>query len=99
MQRQVRQGGRCTNEGEQSSGDQGHQPGRRRPPPEQFKRAQQASQLAAVLPNPLRWSAGRPNGYVIRRAAWIRQQMNQLGGSHYLNQLKPQRPDWWPRWL
>ena len=60
---------------------------------------QQASQLAAVLPNPLRWSAGRPNGYVIRRAAWIRQQMNQLGGSHYLNQLKPQRPDWWPRWL
>ncbi len=60
---------------------------------------QQASQLAAVLPNPLRWSAGRPDAYVNRRAAWIRQQMTQLGGSHYLNQLKPQRPDWWPRWL
>lgn len=60
---------------------------------------QQASQLAAVLPNPLRWSAGRPDAYVNRRAAWIRQQMTQLGGSHYLNQLKAARPDWWPRWL
>lgn len=42
---------------------------------------QQASQLAAVLPNPLRWSAGRPDGYILRRSAWIRQQMNQLGAA------------------
>ncbi|MCU1718443.1 monofunctional biosynthetic peptidoglycan transglycosylase [Pseudomonas sp. 5P_3.1_Bac2] len=49
---------------------------------------QQASQLAAVLPNPLRWSAGKPNTYIQRRASWIRQQSRQLGGSHYLNQLK-----------
>lgn len=49
---------------------------------------QQASQLAAVLPNPLRWSAGKPNAYIQRRASWIRQQSRQLGGSHYLNQLK-----------
>ena len=48
---------------------------------------QQASLLAAVLPNPRQWSASRPNSRVARRAAWIRQQMWQLGGSHYLKQL------------
>ena len=48
---------------------------------------QQASLLAAVLPNPRQWSAGRPGGYVSRRAGWIRQQMWQLGGSHYLQRL------------
>ncbi|MFI7868936.1 monofunctional biosynthetic peptidoglycan transglycosylase, partial [Ectopseudomonas khazarica] len=26
-------------------------------------------------------------------------QMNQLGGGHYLNQLKPRYPHWWPGWL
>ncbi|AYC31117.1 monofunctional biosynthetic peptidoglycan transglycosylase [Pseudomonas cavernae] len=55
---------------------------------------QQASQLAAVLPNPHRWRAGRPNAYVSRRASWIRQQMRQLGGSHYLGELQPSRPAW-----
>ncbi len=49
---------------------------------------QQASLLAAVLPNPRQWSAGRPNRHVSGRAAWIRQQMWQLGGSHYLNRLQ-----------
>lgn len=48
---------------------------------------QQASQLAAVLPNPIRWSAGKPDAYIQRRANWIRQQVRQLGGSHYLNKL------------
>ena len=48
---------------------------------------QQASLLAAVLPNPRAWSAGRPSAYVSRRANWIRQQMWQLGGSHYLKRL------------
>jgi monofunctional biosynthetic peptidoglycan transglycosylase len=60
---------------------------------------QQASLLAAVLPNPRQWSANRPSSHVSRRAAWIRQQMRQLGGSHYLNQLQATRPDWWSRWL
>jgi len=59
--------------------------------------ARQASQLAAVLPNPHRWSAGRPDAHVLRRANWIRQQVHQLGGSHYLNRLKTQAPDWWPK--
>ncbi|NQD92336.1 monofunctional biosynthetic peptidoglycan transglycosylase [Pseudomonas sp. CrR25] len=60
---------------------------------------QQASLLAAVLPNPRQWSASRPNSRVNRRAAWIRQQMWQLGGSHYLNRLQATYPDWWPNWL
>ncbi|MCF7200973.1 monofunctional biosynthetic peptidoglycan transglycosylase [Pseudomonas oligotrophica] len=47
----------------------------------------QASLLAAVLPNPRSWDAGRPSGYVQRRAGWIRQQMRQLGGSDYLRRL------------
>lgn len=49
---------------------------------------QQASLLAAVLPNPRNWSASRPSTYVARRAGWIRQQMSQLGGDSYLEQLQ-----------
>ncbi|WP_342245052.1 monofunctional biosynthetic peptidoglycan transglycosylase [Pseudomonas sp. OTU5201] len=48
---------------------------------------QQAALLAAVLPNPRKWSPSRPSGYVATRAGWIRRQMNQLGGSSYLEQL------------
>ncbi|MNR52256.1 monofunctional biosynthetic peptidoglycan transglycosylase [compost metagenome] len=48
---------------------------------------QQATLLAAVLPNPRKWSPSRPSGYVATRASWIRRQMNQLGGSSYLRQL------------
>ena len=51
--------------------------------------AQQSSQLAAVLPNPREWNAGRPGPHVRSRAAWIRRQVNQLGGSHYLDSLRP----------
>ena len=61
--------------------------------------SRQASLLAAVLPNPRQWSAGKPSGHVNNRAAWIRQQMRQLGGSHYLQRIKPDRRDWWPSWL
>ena len=50
--------------------------------------AAQASQLAAVLPNPREWNAGRPGPHVRQRAGWIRQQVRQLGGSHYLNGLQ-----------
>jgi len=60
---------------------------------------QQASLLAAVLPNPREWNAGRPGGYVARRAGWIRRQMGQLGGSHYLDRLDAERAEWWPSWL
>ncbi|GGY00057.1 monofunctional biosynthetic peptidoglycan transglycosylase [Litchfieldella qijiaojingensis] len=47
----------------------------------------QASRLAAILPNPRGWSASRPNYHVERRSAWIRQQMRNLGGEAYLQQL------------
>ena len=50
--------------------------------------ARQASLLAAILPNPRQWSASRPSAYVNRRAGWIRQQMRQLGGSHYIRALQ-----------
>jgi monofunctional biosynthetic peptidoglycan transglycosylase len=49
--------------------------------------AYQCSLLAAVLPNPLRLDPGHPSTYVNQRARWIRQQMQQLGGSHYLKQM------------
>lgn len=52
---------------------------------------QQASYLAAVLPNPRQWSASRPSSYVLRRASWIRQQMRQLGGDEYLKGLNHSR--------
>ncbi|POF87268.1 monofunctional biosynthetic peptidoglycan transglycosylase [Pseudomonas putida] len=52
---------------------------------------QQAAQLAAVLPSPLKWNAGRPSTYVANRAGWIRRQMSQLGGADYLQQLEAGR--------
>jgi monofunctional biosynthetic peptidoglycan transglycosylase len=59
----------------------------------------QASLLAATLPNPRQWSASRPSAYVSRQASRVRQQMHQLGGSHYLNRPKTDYPQWWPSWL
>jgi len=48
---------------------------------------QQASLLAAVLPNPVRYRVDRPSAWVERRAGWIRRQMNNLGGTSYLSKL------------
>ena len=56
---------------------------------------QQASLLAAVLPNPRNWSASRPSPYVLRRSSWIRQQMSQLGGDQYLMTLNHSRQALW----
>ena len=44
----------------------------------------EAACLAAVLPSPRRMSAHRPSLYVIKRAFWIMEQMEQLGGEAYL---------------
>jgi monofunctional biosynthetic peptidoglycan transglycosylase len=49
----------------------------------------QAARLAAVLPNPRRFHAEAPSAYVQRRAAWIAQQMSQLGGPAYLTRPAP----------
>ncbi len=48
----------------------------------------QAALLAAVLPNPIRYQAKNPSGYVLRRQQWILRQMDQLGGEQYLQANK-----------
>ena len=47
----------------------------------------QAALLAAVLPNPIRYSAVKPSGYVRGRQNWIIRQINSLGGSDYLKDI------------
>lgn len=46
-----------------------------------------AALLAAVLPNPSRYSARRPSSYINGRRQWIHRQMRLLGGTTYLEQL------------
>ena len=45
----------------------------------------EAARLAAVLPNPKRYSAANPGPYVKRRTAAIERQMRRLGGTAYLD--------------
>jgi monofunctional biosynthetic peptidoglycan transglycosylase len=45
--------------------------------------SQQAAQLAAVLPNPRRWSAAKPTGYIQSRASLYRQRVDQLGPDYF----------------
>jgi monofunctional glycosyltransferase len=44
--------------------------------------------LAAVLPNPRRYRVEAPSPFVLTRRDWITQQMADLGGTAYLNQLE-----------
>nr|VUD23280.1 monofunctional biosynthetic peptidoglycan transglycosylase [Salmonella sp. NCTC 7297] len=48
----------------------------------------EAALLAAVLPNPLRYKANAPSGYVRSRQAWIMRQMRQLGGASFMRENK-----------
>lgn len=48
--------------------------------------ASEAAMLAAVLPNPIRFKANAPSGYVHQRQQWILRQMRQLGGEPFLAQ-------------
>lgn len=50
--------------------------------------AAEAALLAAVLPNPHRFRADAPSGYVIQRQQWIMRQMRQLGGEAFLSENK-----------
>jgi len=50
---------------------------------------EQAALIAAVLPNPLRFHADRPSEYVLSRRNHILQQMSQLGGTAYLQNITP----------
>ena len=47
----------------------------------------QSALLAAVLPNPKKYSAIKPSGYVRGRQNWIVRQINSLGGADYLKDL------------
>jgi monofunctional glycosyltransferase len=46
--------------------------------------AAESARLAAVLPNPRRYSVARPGAYVQQRQQWIERQVRQLGGPGYL---------------
>ncbi len=58
-----------------------HKPANRLTPAE-------AALLAAVLPNPIRFRADAPSGYVRSRQAWILRQMRQLGGEGFMQANK-----------
>ena len=47
----------------------------------------QAALLAAILPNPKKYSAVKPSGYVRGRQNWIVRQINSLGGADYLKDI------------
>jgi monofunctional biosynthetic peptidoglycan transglycosylase len=47
----------------------------------------QAALLAAILPNPLKYSAVKPTSYVRGRQNWIVRQINSLGGPDYLKEI------------
>jgi len=49
--------------------------------------AWEAALLGSVLPNPDRFKVVSPSPYVIERALWIQEQMEQLGGVDYLGNL------------
>ncbi len=49
----------------------------------------EASMLAAVLPNPERYRLDNPSSYVLKRAAWVRKQMSQLGPGYLDDLLSP----------
>ncbi|WP_100638501.1 monofunctional biosynthetic peptidoglycan transglycosylase [Marinobacter salexigens] len=49
--------------------------------------ASQSARLAAVLPNPKVLNVASPSPYVQDRVFWIRGQMDQLSGLHYLKDL------------
>lgn len=50
---------------------------------------QQAALLAAVLPNPIKFSAKNPSGYTLRRRARIARAMGRLGGVNYIKPVLP----------
>ena len=50
---------------------------------------QQAALLAAVLPNPIKYSAKNPSGYTLRRRAKIARAMGRLGGTTYIKTILP----------
>jgi monofunctional glycosyltransferase len=54
---------------------------------------QQAARLAAVLPNPIRFSAERPSAYVLGRQVRIARSMGRLGGTNYIKTILPEKDE------
>lgn len=48
---------------------------------------QESALIAAVLPNPKKFSVKNPSAYVKKRQAWILEQMGLLGGVSYIRRL------------
>ncbi len=47
----------------------------------------EAARIAAVLPNPIRFSIKNPSGYVNKRTSQIVRQMRYLGGQKYIDEI------------
>lgn len=47
----------------------------------------EAAAIAAVLPNPIKFSVTNPSGYITRKRAKIRKNMNRLGGKLFIKPL------------
>jgi len=47
----------------------------------------QSALIAAVLPNPVKFSVRKPSDYIRKRQTWILNQMNSLGGGAYIKDL------------
>jgi len=48
---------------------------------------EQAALIAAILPNPIKYSVNHPSGYTLKRKNWILNQMKSLGGNSYLETI------------
>jgi monofunctional glycosyltransferase len=49
---------------------------------------EEASSIAAILPNPIVFKLKSPTRFIIKRKAWIKNQMRSLGGKKYIMGLK-----------
>ena len=54
--------------------------------PSKLTRSQSAL-IAAVIPNPIRYSVRKPSHYILKRQNWILGQMSLLGGTGYLKSI------------
>ena len=48
---------------------------------------EQAALIAAILPNPVKYSVTHPTKYMLKRKYWILNQMKSLGGKSYLENI------------
>jgi monofunctional biosynthetic peptidoglycan transglycosylase len=48
----------------------------------------EAAMLAVALPNPRRLRVDHPGDYMVRRQAWVIEQMDELGGSAYIHRVE-----------